>query len=130
MKSFFAELKRRNVYKVAAGYLVIGWLIVQVAATILPTFHAPDGLLQGFVIVVALGFPVALVVAWAFEMTPEGMKRTEDVSPNDYIPQWSRRKFAVFLVSVSLLAAGLLAYQLIRSRVGESSVSAEPAAAP
>jgi TolB-like protein len=130
MKSFLAELKRRNVYKVAAGYLVVGWLILQVASTILPAFHAPEGLFQGFVIVVALGFPVALVIAWAFEMTPEGMKRTDDVPPNEYIPQWSRQKFAVFLASASLLAAGLLAYQLIRGRIGQSAANAESATAP
>src|SRR5215831_5159937 len=124
MKSFFAELRRRNVYKVAAGYAVVGWLIVQVASTVLPAFHAPDSFLQGFVIIVALGFPVALVIAWAFEMTPEGMKRTEDISPNEHIPQWSRRKFATFLAVVSLIAASLLAYQLIRSR-WEQSVPAE-----
>ncbi len=81
MNSFFRELKRRNVYKVAAGYAVIGWLLIQIAATILPAFHMPEGLFQSFVIVVALGFPVALIIAWAFEMTPEGMKRTEEIAP-------------------------------------------------
>ena len=98
MSSFFRELKRRNVYKVAVG-----------AATILPMFHAPEGLLQGFVILVALGFPVALVVAWAFEMTPEGMKRTENVAPDQSLPQWSQRKFAFFVAGTALVAAALLA---------------------
>src|SRR4249919_2437479 len=107
MNSFFRELKRRNVYKVAAGYTVIAWLVVQIASTLLPIFHAPEGLLQGFTIIVALGFPIALVIAWAFEMTPEGMKRTENVSPDEVIPQWSGRKFVATIVSIALLAAAL-----------------------
>ncbi len=73
-RNFLAELKRRNVYKVAVAYGVAGWLLVQIASTVLPTFHASEGILQGFVFVVALGFPVAVVIAWAFEMTPGGVK--------------------------------------------------------
>src|SRR5207237_6933033 len=76
---FFAELKRRNVYNVAVAYAVVGWLLVQVSSTVLPTFHAPEWVVQTLVVLVALGFPIALVIAWAFEMTPEGLKRTEDV---------------------------------------------------
>jgi TolB-like protein/Tfp pilus assembly protein PilF len=77
--SFFSELKRRNVYKVAVGYAVVGWLVVQISSTVLPTFHAPEWVVQTLVVLVALGFPIALVIAWAFELTPEGLKRTEDV---------------------------------------------------
>jgi TolB-like protein/Flp pilus assembly protein TadD len=123
MNSFFRELKRRNVYKVAAGYAVVGWLVVQIASTLLPTFHAPEGLLQGFVIIVALGFPIALIIAWAFEMTPEGMKRTANVLPNEPIPQWSRRKFAFFVAGTAIVAAALLAFQLIRSRSAQKQLA-------
>src|SRR3979490_1508250 len=77
--SFFAELKRRNVYKVAVAYVVVGWLVIQISSTVLPTFHAPEWVVQTVVVLVALGFPIALVIAWAFELTPEGLKRTEDV---------------------------------------------------
>jgi len=127
MNSFFRELKRRNVYKVAAGYAVIGWLLVQVASTLLPAFHAPEGLLQSFIIVVALGFPIALVIAWAFEMTPEGMKRTENVSPDETIPQWSKRKFAFFVASTATVAAILMTFQLNRSRaIQKQFASAAP----
>ena len=77
--SFFAELKRRNVYKVAVAYAIVGWLVVQVSSTVLPTFHAPEWVVQTLVVLVALGFPIAVVIAWAFELTPEGLKRTEDV---------------------------------------------------
>ena len=79
MKNFFAELKRRNVYKVAVAYAVVGWLVIQVSSTVLPTFHAPEWVVQTLVVLVAIGFPIALVIAWAFELTPEGIKRTEDV---------------------------------------------------
>jgi TolB-like protein/Flp pilus assembly protein TadD len=78
-RSVFAELKRRNVYKVAVAYAVVGWLVVQVCSTVLPTFHAPEWVVQTLIVLVALGFPIALVIAWAFELTPEGIKRTEDV---------------------------------------------------
>jgi len=78
-RNFFAELKRRNVYKVAVAYAVVGWLVIQVSSTVLPTFHAPEWVVQTLVVLVALGFPIALVIAWAFELTPEGIKRSEDV---------------------------------------------------
>ena len=114
--SFFAELKRRNVYKVAMAYAVVGWLVMQVAATVVPALHLPDGITTAVVVVTLLGFPIALVIAWAFEMTPEGMKRTENVSPDEVIPQWSARKFAAMIVSVALLAAALLVFQIVRSK--------------
>ena len=66
MKNFFGELKRRNVYKVAVAYAVVGWLIIQISSTVLPTFHAPEWVVQTLVVLVALGFPIALVIAWAF----------------------------------------------------------------
>jgi TolB-like protein/Tfp pilus assembly protein PilF len=114
--NFFAELKRRNVYKVAVGYAVIAWLLIQAASILFPTFEAPAWVMKVFVAIVALGFPIALIIAWAFELTPEGMKRTEDVSPDEVIPQWSRRKFAALITLVALVAAALLAFQLLRSK--------------
>ena len=116
LRNFFAELKRRNVYKVAVAYAVVGWLVIQISSTILPTFHAPEWVLQTLVVLVALGFPISLVIAWAFEMTPEGLRRTENVSPDEKIPQWSQRKFAALILTIALLAGGLLGYQLIRAR--------------
>src|SRR5256886_2938614 len=115
-RNFFAELKRRNVYKVAVAYAVVGWLVMQVASTVVPALHLPDAVTTGIVVLVLLGFPIALVIAWAFEMTPEGMKRTEDVSPNEKIPQWSRRKFAAFILAVVICAAALLGYQVFRAK--------------
>lgn len=128
--NFFAELKRRNVYKVAVGYGVVGWLIVQVATSVLPTFHAPDWVAQTLIVLVVLGFPVALVIAWAFEMTPEGMKRTEDVTPGKLLPQWSKRKFAAVFATLALTAAGLLAWQLARGKILSPITEAPVASAP
>src|SRR5437762_14373644 len=114
--NFFAELKRRNVYKVAVAYAVVGWLVIQIATSTFPVLEIPNWATKLVIAVVLLGFPIALVVAWAFEMTPEGMKRTEDVSPDEKIPQWSARKFTALVVTVALLAAGLLGYQIIRTK--------------
>ena len=81
--SLFAELKRRNVYKVAITYAVVAWLLIQAASILLPTFEAPAWVMKAFVALIAAGFPIALILAWAFEATPEGIKRTEDVDRFD-----------------------------------------------
>ena len=79
LDNFFAELKRRNVYKVAVAYAVVGWLLVQVATQVFPFFEIPNWAVRLVVLAIVIGFPIALVIAWAFELTPEGIKRTEDV---------------------------------------------------
>ena len=76
-RNFFGELKRRNVYKVGAVYAVSAWLLIQAASILFSTFEAPGWVMKVFVTVVAAGFPIALILAWAFELTPEGLKRTE-----------------------------------------------------
>ena len=78
-KGFFGELKRRNVYKVAVAYAIVGWLLVQIATQVFPFLDIPNWVVRLVIVLVAVGFPIALVVAWAFELTPEGIKRTEDV---------------------------------------------------
>jgi len=75
-QDFFAELKRRNVYKVAVAYAVVGWLVIQVTATIVPALHLPDGLTSAVVVLVLVGFVIALVIAWAFESSSHGIDRT------------------------------------------------------
>jgi len=77
--NFFAELKRRNVYKVAVAYAIVAWLLIQVATQVFPFFEIPNWAVRLVVLLLIIGFPVALVLAWAFEITPEGIKRTEDV---------------------------------------------------
>ena len=78
-KILFAELKRRNVYKVAVAYGVAGWALAQGIAQVFPVFGVPNWIIQLIVLLIVIGFPIALVLAWAFELTPEGLKRTEDV---------------------------------------------------
>src|SRR5213592_3343341 len=105
-RNFLAELKRRNVYKVAVAYAVVGWLVIQVSSTVLPAFHAPEWVVQTLVVLVALGFPIALVLGWAFELTPEGLKRTEDV----YLAPQARKKSRAWIYVVivgALLSVGL-----------------------
>jgi TolB-like protein/Tfp pilus assembly protein PilF len=79
--NFLAELKRRNVYKVAVAYAVVGWLLAQIATQIFPFLEIPNWVVRLVIVLIAIGFPIALVIAWAFESTPEGIKRTEDVDP-------------------------------------------------
>jgi len=114
---FFAELKRRNVYKVAVAYAVVAWLLFQAASILLPTFEAPTWVMKAFTVFLALGFIFAVTISWAFEMTPEGMKRTADVSPDEVrsMPYWSKKKFAAFTIGVAIIATGLLAYQFLRT---------------
>jgi hypothetical protein len=76
-RNFFAELKRRNVYKVAIVYGVVAWLLMQVASQIFPFFEIPNWAVRLVVLLLIIGFPVALILAWAFELTPQGLKRTE-----------------------------------------------------
>ena len=106
--NFFAELKRRNVYKVAVAYAVVGWLLVQVATQVFPFFEIPNWAMKAFVAIIAFGFVISVMISWAFEATPEGLKRTEDVPPDvaAKLPTWSRRKFATFIVGVAVIAAG------------------------
>src|SRR3984893_10590791 len=115
LTNFFVELKRRNVYKVAVAYAVVSWLLIQAASILFPTFEAPSWMMKVLVVLLGLGFALAVFIAWAFEMTPEGMKRTEDISPDEVIPQWSKRKFAALIVGVVVIAGGLLAFQLLRA---------------
>ena len=76
--NFFCELKRRNVYKVAMAYVIAGWALAQGLAQVLPVFSVPNWIIQLLVVLIVMGLPVALGLAWAFELTPEGIKRTEE----------------------------------------------------
>ena len=104
--SFFAELKRRNVVRVAGLYLVGAWLLVQVAGTVLPMFGAPDWLPRSVVILLAIGFLPALIFSWVFELTPQGLKRDEEVPLKQSIaPQTGRRMDRMIIVVLALALA-------------------------
>src|SRR3977135_915357 len=79
--NFFGELRRRNVYRVAAAYAIVSWLIIQIATQVFPVLEIPNWCVRLVIVLLAFGFPVALILAWAFELTPEGIKRTEEVPP-------------------------------------------------
>jgi len=126
-RNFFSELKRRNVYKVAVAYAVVGWLVIQVSSTVLPTFHAPEWVVQTLVVLVLLGFPIALVLAWAFELTPEGIKRTEDVDHSQPTTHRTGRTLDFLIIAVLLVIIGVFAYQRFGpSQKTSVSVSAIP----
>jgi TolB-like protein/Flp pilus assembly protein TadD len=104
--SFFAELRRRNVYKVAVAYAVVGWLLIQVGTQVFPFFEIPNWGVRLIVLLIVAGFPIALILAWAFELTPEGIKRTEDA---DLItPGVSRKQRWIYVVIIAgALSVGL-----------------------
>jgi TolB-like protein/Tfp pilus assembly protein PilF len=125
-RNFFAELKRRNVYKVAVAYLVISWLLILAASILLPTFEAPSWVMKVFVLVVVLGFPPALIFSWAFEITPEGIKLESEVAPNESITRKTGRKLIAITAVLAVIAAGLFVFQVVRPR----STTSGPAAMP
>jgi TolB-like protein/tetratricopeptide (TPR) repeat protein len=116
MNSFFAELKRRNVYKVAVAYAVVAWLLIQAASIFFPAFDAPPWVMKIFIIVIIFGFPVALIFSWAFEITPEGIKLESEIDPSKSIKRRAGRKIIAVTIAVAVVAAGLFVYQVVRSR--------------
>jgi len=129
MKSqiFFAELKRRNVYKVAVAYAVVSWLLIQAASIFLPAFDAPSWVMKLVLIFLVLGFPIALVFSWAFEITPEGIKLESEVAPNQSIRRRTGRKIVGITVGFAVMAAGLMIFQLVRPK--SAGPASEPGAA-
>jgi len=108
--NFFTELKRRNVIRFAGLYLVGAWLLVQVSSTVLPMFGAPDWLPRSVVVLLAIGFIPALVFSWVFEMTPQGLKRDEEVAPEESIAPQTARRMNRTIIAVLVLALGYFAF--------------------
>ncbi|HEX4707813.1 MAG TPA: hypothetical protein VH229_08790, partial [Candidatus Udaeobacter sp.] len=123
--SLFAEVKRRHVDKVALVYAVVSWLLIELAWIVLPTLDAPEWMLTALIVLAAFGFIVTIIISWSFELTPEGMKRTAEVTPGEVMPYWSKRKFFVFIIGVAAIALALLAYQLWRLTPALHAVSAD-----
>ena len=110
LSSFFAELKRRNVLRMAGLYLVGAWLVVQVAGTVLPMFGAPEWLPRTIVILLAIGFVPAVIFSWVFELTPQGLKREDDVAPEQSITPQTGRRMDRMIIVVLVLALGYFAF--------------------
>jgi len=104
--SFFAELKRRNVYKVAVAYAVVAWLLMQIASQIFPFFEIPNWTVRLVVLLLIIGFPIAVIIAWAFELTPEGLKRTE-VADTTSAPHSAHRTWIYLVLIAGVLSIGL-----------------------
>ncbi|MEP6586826.1 MAG: hypothetical protein ABJB70_08885 [Candidatus Udaeobacter sp.] len=117
--NFFAELKRRNVYKVAVAYAIVGWLSIQIATQVFPFLEIPNWVVRLVIAAVAIGFPIALVIAWAFELTPEGIKRAEDVDPAASAEQ--PRKHAWIFVVVIAAAISVALFFLGRYTAGNNA---------
>src|SRR5206468_6371490 len=98
--SFFAELKRRNVYKVAVAYAVVAWLLIQIATQVFPFFEIPNWAVRLVVLLLIIGFPVALILAWTFELTPEGLKRAETAYA-EHLPTRSRTRTWIYVVVIT-----------------------------
>src|SRR6266480_4141704 len=107
--NFFSELKRRNVIRAAGLYLVGAWLLTQIASTVLPMFGAPDWLPRSIVILLVIGFVPALIFSWAFELTPQGLKRDEDVPLEQSIAPQTGRRMNRLIIAVLVLALGYFA---------------------
>src|SRR2546421_7398688 len=123
--SFFSELKRRNVYKVAVGYAVVGWLLIQVATQVFPFFEIPNWAVRLVVLLVLLGFPVALVLAWAFELTPEGLKRTEAAQATPAQPS-PKRTWIFVAVIAGAMSFGLFFLGRYTAREGRPGGASLP----
>ena len=134
-RNFFAELKRRNVYKVAVAYAVVAWLLIQAASIVLPTFEAPAWTMKVLIAALSIGFPLAVVLAWAFEITPKGIKRESEVLPDESITAHTGRKLVGITIALAAIAAGLLTFQFLRTKravtaAPTSSIAAVALAAP
>lgn len=129
MASIWAELKRRNVVRIAVAYAVVGWLSIEVAATILPILEVPDWLLQAFTVFVILGFPLALILSWVFDLTPRGLERTDIDSQSDVVSRVPGRTLNFTIIGALVLALGFVVvdnYVLVDGDVRDRSIAVLP----
>src|SRR5438876_6988657 len=125
-RSFFSELKRRRVYNVAVAYVVVAWLFIQVATQVFPFFGIPNWVVRLIVLLTIIGFPIAVVCAWAFEVTSEGIKLEGDVDRT--ITRKTGRKLTALIVIVAAVAAGVTVFRFLHSQQGMEAVKQRPLA--
>jgi membrane protease YdiL (CAAX protease family) len=119
--SFFSELRRRNVFKVGAAYVVVAWVLIQVADIVFPTFGAPEWVGRTITLVLILGFPVAVILAWAYEVTPQGIKKTQDVALEGRIKKLKEQKLnytIIVALALVLIVVVLDNYVRVTTRAG------------
>src|SRR5207248_1046787 len=115
--------------KVAVAYAVVSWLLIQIATQVFPFFEVPNWTVRLVVLVLVLGFPVALVLSWTFEITPQGIRLETEVGPNDTRTRRTGRKLIGITIAVALAAGGMLAFQLLRPRLMTERIPAASQAA-
>ncbi|MEY2558757.1 MAG: eukaryotic-like serine/threonine-protein kinase [Verrucomicrobiota bacterium] len=118
--NFFAEVRRRNVYKVAVAYGIVSWLVIQIATQTFPFFEIPSWAVRLVIVSLLLGFPIALVFAWVFELTPEGLKRTEDVPVEKSVVRQTGRKLDALIIVVLLAVIGFLVFRRVHQNAAPS----------
>src|SRR5438132_2914755 len=123
-RTFFTELKRRRVYSVAVAYVVVAWLLIQVATQVFPFFNIPNWVVRLVVLLTIVGFPVSLVCAWAFEITPEGIKLEGDIDRR--ITRKTGRKLTALIVFIATVAAGLMIFRFLHSQQGVEAAKQRP----
>src|SRR5438034_11032839 len=125
-RSFFSELKRRRVYSVAVAYVVVAWLFIQVATQVFPFFSIPNWVVRLTVLLNIIGFPIAVVCAWAFEVTSEGIKLEGDV--DRAITRKTGRKLTALVVIIAAIAAGVTVFRFLHSQQGIEAAKQLPLA--
>src|SRR5210317_2193666 len=123
--SLFNELKRRNVFKVAIAYIVVAWFVLQVADVVLNNITAPGWVFKVLMLFVGIGFPFAVIFAWAFEMTPEGLKRESEVDRSQSITPETGKKLNMVITGILVLALGYFAYDKFVFSAGRDAAIAE-----
>ena len=108
--SFIDELKRRNVFKVGGAYLIFAWLLLQVSGELIPTLHLPEWIQSAVAWLLILGFPLALFFAWAFELTPDGLKKEKDIERSESITPVTGRKLDFVIIAMLVVMLGYFAY--------------------
>jgi hypothetical protein len=124
--SFWGELKRRNVFKVGAAYLIAAWLILQVASITFPAFHLPGWALTFVTVILIIGLPLALIFSWAFELTPDGVKRSENVPLDESITNVTGRKLNYVLAGLLIVAVGCIVIDKVFVSRGPAETQMEP----
>ena len=124
--SLFTELKRRNVFKVATAYVVVGWLLTEISTTLLPTFGAPDWVAKVIIFVFALAFVPVLIFAWAFELTPEAIKREKDVDRSQSITGVTGKKLDLATIGMLVVVGGMVVWQQVGTKPAPVMVRVVP----
>jgi len=122
--SFFAELKRRNVFRVAAAYIIVGWLILQAGEVLAPALHLPEWVNSVLAFFLILGFPLAMIFAWAFEMTPDGIKKEKDVDRSQSITHATGQKLNLTIIVLLVITLGYFAYDKFWAQPKNAEISA------